>query len=154
MTTFPYLVPVMPALPWEAVESHAEPRRLTLIARAAMDASPHGNATRVVAIDALTVLLRASIDGIVQLDVERVILDRSTDAAEFLKFLASLPAGFSGDVLLITDDKGAYLSSAGRGGGRALSSLTSDDVAFYLSTHELTEESGLIGRGSPEHREC
>ena len=154
MTTFPYLVPTIPTFPGEAVESQAEPRRLTLIARAAVDESHHGDSTRVVAIDALTVLLRASIDGIVQLDVERVILDRSTDAAEFLKFLASLPAEFSGDVLLITDDKGAYLSSSGRGGSRALCSLTSDDVAFYLSTHELTEETGLIGRGSPERHVC
>jgi hypothetical protein len=148
MTTFPYLVPTMPMIPGEAAESQNEPRRLTLIARSAANKEPHGTATRVVTIDALTVLLHASMDGIVHLDIERVILDRSTDAAEFLKFLASLPPEFSGDVLLITDDKGAYLSSSGRGGGRVLFSLTSDDMAFYLSTHDLTEESGLIGRSS------
>src|SRR5438270_13408152 len=43
-------------------------------------------------------------------DVERVILDRSTDAAEFLDVLASLPPEFTGDALLIREDGSAFLS--------------------------------------------
>lgn len=148
MTTFPYLVPQMPEIPGEAVAVTTDaPRRLTLIARAAVADEQHGEATRVVAVDALAVLLRASIDGIVHLDVERVILDRSTNPAEFLKLLATLPQEFSGDVLLIAQDGGAYLSTSGRGAGRILYSLTSEDVAFYLRTHELGDESRLIGCG-------
>ncbi len=147
MTTFPYLVPALPEIPGEAPATQAEPRRLTLIARAAAAGNaPHTASTRVVAIEALAVLLRASVDGIVHLDIERVILDRSADASAFLDFLAALPPEFSGDVLLITDDHGAYLSMSGRGGGRILQSLTSDDVAFYLFSHDLNEESRLIGR--------
>ncbi len=152
MTTYPYLVPQMPEIAGEAPPAGtAEPRRMTLIARAAAGADvPHTATTRVVAVDALAILLHASIDGIVHLDVERVILDRSTKPAEFLKFLAALPAEFNGDVLLITDDNGAYLSTTGRGGGRILYSLTSDDVAFYLRTHDLAHESRLIGCGIGE----
>jgi hypothetical protein len=146
MTTFPYLVPTQGEIPGEAPINESEPRRLTLIARSpAAGNSVNTSSTRVVAVDALTVLLQASIDGIVHLDVERVILDRSASAADFLGFLASLPAQFSGDVLLITEDDGAYLSTSGRGGGRILYSLTADDVTFYLRTHDLAAESRLIG---------
>ena len=75
-------------------------------------------------------------------DVERVILDRSATACEFLQLLCALPEHIAGDVMLIGDDGGAFLSSAGRGGDRVLYALAPCDVAFYFETHGLTTGSG------------
>ena len=70
-------------------------------------------------------------------DVERVILDRTATATEFLELLAHLSEKFVGDVIFIREDGTAYVSAAGRGGGRLLYSLRTDDVRFYLETHGL-----------------
>ena len=70
-------------------------------------------------------------------DVERVILDRTATAAEFLELLAQLSEKFAGDVIMIRDDGTAYVSAVGRGGGRVLYALRPDDVRFYLETHGL-----------------
>lgn len=73
----------------------------------------------------------------VGLDVERVIVDRAADADEFLDLLAAMPGEFNGDVLLLRDDGGGFLSATGRGGDRVLYALRQHDVRFYLETHEL-----------------
>jgi len=75
-------------------------------------------------------------------DVERVVIDRTATAAEFLELLAHLSGRFAGDVILIRDDGTAYVSAMGRGGGRVLYALLPDDVRFYLETH------GLVARAS------
>ena len=75
-------------------------------------------------------------------DVERVVIDRTATAAEFLELLAHLSEKFAGDVILIRDDGTAYVSAVGRGGGRVLYALRTDDVRFYLETH------GLVARTS------
>lgn len=49
-----------------------------------------------------------------------------------MDLLSSLPAEFTGDVLLIRDDGSGQLSSTARCGDRVVYSLMSDDVRFYL----------------------
>lgn len=72
-------------------------------------------------------------------DVERIILDRSARADEFLHFLAALPGEVGADVMWVDDDGSAFLSSSSRGGGRVLYALSAADVAFYRQTNGLTE---------------
>ncbi len=72
-------------------------------------------------------------------DVERIILDRSASAADYLALLSSLPPHFAGDALLIQADETGFLSSIGRGGDRVLYALQPDDIHFYLVTHELID---------------
>jgi len=76
--------------------------------------------------------------GFASRDVERIILDRSTSADEFLHFLTALPVEAAGDVMSVGADGGAFLSAVGRGGDRVLYSLGPTDVAFYLETNRLT----------------
>jgi hypothetical protein len=71
-------------------------------------------------------------------DVERIIIDRSASADEFLRFLTALPAQATGDVVSLAADGGAFLSAVGRGGDRVLYLLGASDVAFYLETNRLT----------------
>ena len=71
------------------------------------------------------------------LDIERIIVDRSATAEEFLELLASLPAEFSGDILAIRDDGLGFLSATGRGGDRVFYALATRDIRFYLETHDL-----------------
>lgn len=96
---------------------------------------------RVILLDSFTVLRYAISSHFVDLDVdvERVILDRNSSPAEYLSMLAGLPHSFTGDVVLITADDSAFLSALGRGGDRVLYSLSSRDLHFYLETH------GLVG---------
>ena len=70
-------------------------------------------------------------------DVERILIDRCASADEYLELLASLPHEIAGDVMLMRQDGGAFLSSVGRGGDRVLYALSRADVAFYLETHGL-----------------
>ncbi|HEY5611308.1 MAG TPA: hypothetical protein VIL97_08885 [Thermoanaerobaculia bacterium] len=66
-------------------------------------------------------------------DIQRVVFDRSIDAAEFLSVLTQLPYGFRGDVLFTPEEGQAFLSAVSpRGDGRALFSLSKEDVNFYL----------------------
>ena len=76
--------------------------------------------------------------GFATRDVERIILDRSASADQFLRFLAALPVEAAGDVMSVGRDGGAFLSAVGRGGDRVLYSLGPTDVAFYLNTNRLT----------------
>ena len=71
------------------------------------------------------------------LDVERIILDRSATADEFLILLAELHDDVAGDLMLVREDGGGFLSASGRGGDRVLYALAPRDIEFYLETHAL-----------------
>lgn len=73
----------------------------------------------------------------VDLDIRRVIVDRTQSATEFLATLAALPNDFGGEVLWIESDSRAYLSTLGRGDGRLLYTMGNEDLRFYLEAHEL-----------------
>jgi hypothetical protein len=119
-------------------------QRITLIAREATKPDVDWNYSRcraqgvafVDSVNALRFALGASLFD-VGLDIERVIVDRAADADEFLDLLAAMPGEFNGDVLLLRDDGGGFLSATGRGGDRVLYALRKYDVRFYLETHEL-----------------
>ncbi len=119
-------------------------RRITLISRPPQlpermwDRSPAG-ASKLVMLDSFTVLRYAVARPLVDLDadVERIILDRSSSASEYLALLAQLPHQFGGDVLMIRDDDSGFLSATGRGGDRVLYALSPYDLHFYLLTHGL-----------------
>jgi CheY-like chemotaxis protein len=69
---------------------------------------------------------------------ERILIDGGgTTAAEWLEFLAALPADFHGDVLMIEDGNLAFLSAAGAEGKRVLYTLARHDVDFYLWVYQL-----------------
>jgi len=70
-------------------------------------------------------------------DVERIIVDRTATADEFLELLAHVSEDFAGDVILIRKGDTAYLSAKGRGAGRLLYALRAHDLRFYLETHGL-----------------
>lgn len=113
---------------------------------------PSPNA-RIISIESMTVLrytLRHAV-SVIDLDIERVILDRSFSPAEYLDVLASLPAEFSADVMLIRSDDSGYLSSAGRGGDRALHALRAEDVRFYLEANQLVTGRVFLAERLTEH---
>ena len=120
-----------------------DPRRVTLVARHPgipfrnWDISHHAP-SRVIFVDTFT-MLRFAVEHGIELarDVERVIIDRTGSATQYLDFLASLPQEFLGEVMFVRGDGSAYLSSVGRGGHRILYSLSENDVSFYLDTHNL-----------------
>jgi hypothetical protein len=98
-------------------------------------------ASRIIMLDSFT-LLRSAISGSFnrdEEDVERIILDRSSSASEYLALLAELPDVFHGDVLMIRDDETGFLSATGRGGDRILYALSGEDIRFYLETSCLIE---------------
>jgi hypothetical protein len=120
-----------------------ETRRITLVAR-----HPGGPGRvwdesnpkiRLIFVDALSFLRYAIDRGINELgeDVERVIIDRTGTALQYLDVLAHLPAEFVGDALLVTSDGNGFLSSSGRGGDRTLYALTPRDIEFYLRVNGL-----------------
>ena len=116
--------------------------RVTIVARdtakPSMDWSPSGRfgLTFVPSMRALRFALAAAVSE-VGLDVARAIVDRAGDGDEFLDLLATLPAEFHGDVLLVREDGRGILSAMARGGDRVLYALTAHDVRFYLETHAL-----------------
>jgi len=119
-------------------------RRITLLARS--HGTPdrdwqriNNEETRLVTIESMTVLrytLEHAVSDI-DLDIERVILDRSVSPAEYLDMLAGLPHEFGADVLLINRDETGYLSAMGRGGDRSIHALHPKDVRFYLEANAL-----------------
>jgi hypothetical protein len=125
----------------------SDTRRITLITSSphspqrCWDTS-HTAANRLIFVKAFTVLRYALGQGIAEMeqDVERVLLDHSSTAADYLDLLASMPAQFSGDVLMIRSDESAFLSACGRGGDRVLYALDQADVQFYLMTNGLLAE--------------
>lgn len=116
----------------ELTTSSASSNRLTLIVGNAAGRNPW--ASSVLHVHSVHAMQRAAAFE----DVERVILDRSATPVEFLRLLAALPPHIAGDVMLIGEDGGAFLSSVGRGGDRVLYALSSEDVAFYFETNGLT----------------
>lgn len=134
-------------------------RRITLVSRHAQLperkweralAAP----SRVVLLDSYTILRHTVSASVVHLeaDVERIILDRSTSASDYLALLAELPREFNGDVMMIRDDETGFLSSTGRGGDRILYALSSDDVRFYIETHGLVAAGSAALAPSPQLR--
>ena len=124
-------------------------RRITLISRPPQLPERNWDKTadapsRLIMLDSFNVLRYAVAKPLVDLDVdvERIILDRSTSASEYLALLASLPHEFGGDVLMVRDDETGFLSSTGRGGDRVLYALSSHDLAFYLEAHGLVVPTG------------
>jgi hypothetical protein len=119
-------------------------RRITLVLRSQSadrtwnDGS--GSASRMIFVKVFNVLQYALTNGVTEFDrdVERVLLDRSVTDSEFLDLLASLPARFQGDVVMVRPDDTGFLSAAGRGGDRVLYALRAEDLQFYLTTHDLT----------------
>lgn len=119
-------------------------RRITLITRDPhrpdhdWDDSRHAP-NRLILLDSTAVLRYALTSQMVNLDVdvERVILDRATSPGEYLTLLSSLPSTFTGDVLLIREGESSFLSAMGRGGDRVLYALSVNDLRFYLETHGL-----------------
>jgi hypothetical protein len=115
-------------------------RRITLLARAAASPARPWNTSgrapnRMIFVDAFSMLAFA-LDQSNQ-DVERVLIDGTATAVEYLELLASLPPTFLGDVLYMRGAGHSFLSSVGRGGARVLSTLTAVDLEFYLQTNEL-----------------
>ena len=131
-------------------------RRITLIGR-----DPQKNprdwdltlsaSSRIVTVDSFTVLRHTVANGVVDIDidVERIILDKTSTAADYLALLAALPQQFCGDVIMIRDDESAFLSATGRGGDRVLYSLSPSDLRFYLETHGLVHGRGSAGSSQP-----
>jgi hypothetical protein len=121
-------------------------RRITLVSRhprmteRKWDRSAE-SPSRVVLLDSHTVLRYTVASTLVSIDadIERIILDRSSSASEYLALLAELPREFHGDVLMIRDDETGFLSSTGRGGDRILYALSSEDLRFYMQMHSLAE---------------
>ncbi|HUP45360.1 MAG TPA: hypothetical protein VM779_07575 [Thermoanaerobaculia bacterium] len=126
-------------------------RRITLISRDPSHPdrdwdNSGGSRNRMVLLDSFFLLRSAISSQLVQLDVERVILDRATSAGEYLTLLASLPPTFNGDVILIREGDEGFLSATGRGGGRVLYALSASDVRFYLEMHGLVTGCVAIGK--------
>ena len=119
-------------------------RRITLVARHTQLperkwAKTADAPNRVVLLDSFTGLRHTLSSSIAHLDadIERIVLDRSSSASDYLALLAELPMEFAGDVMMIRDDETGFLSSSGRGGDRILYALSTDDVRFYLETNAL-----------------
>jgi len=118
-------------------------RRITLIARAAnapvrtWDASSRA-ANRLIFVDSFGIL-RGALDHASQ-DVDRLFIDGAATEGEFLSLLTTLPGEFVGDVLFVSDQEHAYLSTIGRAGGRLLYAMMPDDVEFYLNAQRLVKK--------------
>ena len=123
-------------------------RRITLITR-----PPSGSpdrfwnmsasaASRIIVVGSFTVLryaLEQSLSGVAH-DVERLVIDRTATAAQYLELLSALPNEYLGDVLFIREEGSAFLSATGRGCGRVIYDLSPTDVQFYLETHDLAAQ--------------
>lgn len=68
----------------------------------------------------------------IDVEVVRVVFDRSVDAEEWLEFLTVMPQGFRGDVLFVSKTEKAFLSAVGRGDERVTYKLEGRDIQFYL----------------------
>ena len=123
-----------------------DPRRITLVAFNRRDGARSWQTSRAARsrlIFVPKVLLHQAVK--IEEDVERVIIDRSATASEYLALLCALPLQFIADVLFIEDDDNGYLSSIGRGGDRVLYALGAEDLRFYLEINELIEH-GYLAR--------
>lgn len=131
-----------------------ETRRITLISHDPRtpdrdwDVSPM-SPNKIVILDSLSVLRSAIGSGLVDmdLDVDRIVLDRTVTPAEFLAFLGDLSPDFGGDVLLIRDDETGFLTTYGRQDERVLHALSSSDLRFYLEMNSVVS-GRLVARRS------
>jgi hypothetical protein len=119
---------------------NTDSRRITLLARNAKAPARawnvSGNApNHLILVDAFSKLPWA-LDNVRQ-DVDRVVIDGTASAIEYLEFLATLPHTFIGDVLYMRANGNSFLSSTGRGGDRVIYSLAPSDLEFYLETNLL-----------------
>jgi len=135
-------------------------RRITLLARGRSTPDRDwerltNGMTRLVTIESMTVLrytLQHAVSDI-DLDIERVILDRTFSPQEYLDLLAALPGEFNADVLLIRGDDSGYLSAAGRAGDRTIHSLSAEDVRFYLEANALVTGRVVFQNFAAHHQE-
>ena len=118
-------------------------RRITLISRAkSAPARPwldgRNAPCRLIFVESFGVIPFALARGVeeMQRHVEGVIIDGAASATEYLHLLATLPAAYTGDLMLIDDDC-AFVSATGRGGDRVLYTLRPHDVQFYLEAKML-----------------
>jgi hypothetical protein len=70
-------------------------------------------------------------------DVERVVIDRAANPADYLELLAHISPKFAGDIVFVLEGEKGYLSAIGRGGDRVLYPLDHEDLRFYLETQGL-----------------
>lgn len=125
-------------------------RRITLIQTATSSSNRTWDRSvqcpsRCIAVTGFNTLRHALSSGVTELgqDVERVILDGAASATDYLELIASLPMEFSGDVVLIREDGGAFINATGRGNGRVVYSLAPRDLNFYLEIHGLLQNGRL-----------
>jgi hypothetical protein len=120
-------------------------RRITLVVRGAgtqsrpWDSSPEAM-NRVLFVKALSML--SFVFDHRSEDVDRLLIDGTTTADEFLDLLASLPKEFLGDVVLMRGDK-SFISTVGRAEGRLLYALKGADLQFYLETTGLISKAAI-----------
>jgi hypothetical protein len=117
-------------------------RRITLVTAPDRrhDWNEDRNASSRIIFAASFAVLRYALEGAIRefdQDIERVIVDRTATAAEFLDILAHMPEGFTGDLVYVREDESAYVSAIGRGGDRVFYALNAHDLRFYLETHGL-----------------
>jgi hypothetical protein len=152
------------ALDWYSVAmendmSH-DSRRMTLVSRHTQLQQRKWLCTpeapcRIVLLDSFTAL-RHTVESLVvamDADVERIILDRSGSASDYLALLAELPHEITGDVLMIRDDETGFLSAMGRGGDRILYALSANDLRFYLETHTLVSAGDVLAAPAERDRQ-
>ena len=115
-------------------------RRITLICRGRTTPQRSWDATsravnRIIFVESFSILAGALQHA--ANDVERLILDGTATEGQFLELLTTLPSEFGGDVLFVSNEEHAYLSTTCRSGGRLLHALLPADVEFYLETQRL-----------------
>jgi hypothetical protein len=128
--------------------------RVTLVAREPArrrewNHAPHVRA-RMAFVDSIG-MLKTAVDAAISgmaLDVERLVIDRTGSGDDFLDLMTALPNEFTGDVLMIREDGGGYLSATGRGGDRVLYALSACDTHFYLETHDLVRGRAALARSA------
>ncbi len=120
-------------------------RRITLINTAghSRDWAGADAPSRIVFTSFLSVIRQTFDGGPQDEDIERVIVDRTATADEFLELLAHVAQDFPGDVIYIAEGDCAFVSAAGRGAGRLLYALRPHDLRFYLETHGLIAPSSV-----------
>ncbi len=125
---------------------NTDTRRITLVARNTAKctrdwdtSNPVGS--RLIFVDAVPFLAHAIQGNLGEQDIDRVIIDHTGNAEQYLHLVASLPQEFLGDVLYVGEDGGGFVSAAGRGGDRVMYSVQGQDIDFYLQAQRLLWQS-------------
>ncbi|MBV8546518.1 MAG: hypothetical protein JO093_03845 [Acidobacteria bacterium] len=121
-------------------------RRITLIARGAMTAGRSWDASnratnRIIFVNGFSILTGALHHA--SQDVERLVIDGAATESQFLDLLTTLPGDFFGDVLFVSGDDRAFLSTTCRAGGRMLYAMLPADVQFYFEAHRLVTKTSI-----------